>query len=342
MYNPLEKQEIINVIEGKSNASRIPVLLHFWIHPEEFGERKEKVLEILNQYPEDAQIIEINMPKVYDAPHDNREYRWVNYADPYINKKVAIDVKIAISDWAQLEDILDYFPDPEYTNMFVENPSSDGRYRLGHWWFCLFERHWELRGMTNALMDYYLYPEEVHKLFRKLTDFYMRVMERAKIELDIDGIFTSDDLGTQTGPFFSPEIFDEFFMPYYKELIGKAHELNMHFWLHACGNINQFLPKFVELGLDVIHPIQKYTMDEKEIAKLYGEDICIWAGFDVQQIIPWGSAEDVRVEVRYLIETYKRSNGRLMLTAGNGINGDCPLDSLSALFVEVFASNNTN
>ena len=335
-YIPLKKEEMISVIEGESNASRIPILLHFWVHPDEFGDRKGRVLEILDQYPDDAQIIHINMPQIYYAPVDDDEYRWVNFDDPYAGENVAHDSNIAISDWTKLEDIFDAFPDSEYEGMFPYKPQNDGRYRLGHWWFCLFERHWELRGMTNALMDYYTNPDEVHRLFRKLTDFYMRVMERAKNELCLDGIFTSDDLGTQTAAFFSPEIFDEFFKPYYKELIDKAHELNMHFWLHACGNIKEFLPKFIDLGLDVIHPIQKYTMDEKEIAENYGNDICIWAGFDVQQTIPWGSLDEIRAEVRFLIDTYKRSNGRFMLTAGNGINGDCTLDSLKALFEEMF------
>ena len=50
-----------------------------------------------------------------------------------------------------------------------------------------------------------------------------------------------------------------------------AHARGMHFWLHACGNIEPFIPRLIDLGLDVLHPIQKYTMDEREIARRYGE-----------------------------------------------------------------------
>ena len=98
----------------------------------------------------------------------------------------------------------------------------------------------------------------------------------------------------QTGPFFRQTIFDEFFAPYYRELVEHAHARGMHFWLHACGNIEPFIPKLIDLGLDVLHPIQKYTMDEREIARRYGGRICIWSGFDVQQIIPFGTPEEVR------------------------------------------------
>ena len=107
----------------------------------------------------------------------------------------------------------------------------------------LFENHWNLRGMENTLMDYYLYPESVHKLYRAFTDYHKVLIYRCKHELHADGVFFSDDIGTQNGPFFSPEVFDEFFLPYYKELIDYAHSLGMHFWLHSCGNVEMFLPK---------------------------------------------------------------------------------------------------
>jgi len=338
LYEPLTREEMIGVIEGRSAAKRVPVLLHFWTHPEAFGEREPMVRSIMAKYPEDAQVIPFRIPAVYEAPEDDPEYRWVNFDDPYVGKSVGLDAQVAISDWSQLGDILKDFPDPHYRGALPTNPPEDGRYRLGYWWYCLFERHWQLRGMTNALMDYYTDPEAVHRLFRAVTDFYLVLMERGKEELNLDGIFTSDDLGTQNGLFFAPEIFDRFFRPYYEELIDKAHSLGMHFWLHSCGCIEKLLPRLIDLGLDVIHPIQKYTMDEKNIAQKYGKDICIWAGFDVQRIIPWGTPEEVRQEVRFMMDTYYRPEGRFMFTAGNGINGDCPIPSLEALYDEAFRS----
>ena len=96
------------------------------------------------------------------------------------------------------------------------------------------------------MTDFYLYPEYIHKLFQKLTDFYMRMMERACEKNQVDGFFVSDDIGAQQAPFFSLEIFREFFKPYYKQLFDKAHELGAHFWLHTCGNIELFIPEFIK------------------------------------------------------------------------------------------------
>ena len=110
--------------------------------------------------------------------------------------------------------------------------------------------------MADALMDFYLEPEAVHAVFRKLTDFYKRMITRAHESLHLDGIFTSDDLGTQQGTFFSPEIFDEFFAPYYQEVIDHVHSLGMHFWLHTCGNVEKLLPRFLYPMLSVLRALR--------------------------------------------------------------------------------------
>ena len=337
-FTPLTRDEVNAVITGRGNSSRVPILLKMWVHPEEFHERQSQVEEILSRYPEDIQLLSLNMPGVFDAPPDDPDYRWVNRANPYAGQSVALDERIAIRDWDELDDILAHFPDPHYPGLTLnlkQDGPLNGRYRACHWWYSLFERFWDLRGMTHALVDFYDHPQQVHRLFRALTDFYLVVIERSKYELNADGIITSDDIGTQVNTFFSLKIFREFFKPYYRELVEKAHSLDMHFWLHTCGNIEPFLPEFIEMGLDVIHPIQKYAMDQVQIAKKFGGKITFWVGLDVQQVIPWGTPDEVRREVRTLMDAFWRpGEGRMVISAGNGINGDCPLDSLEALVDE--------
>ncbi len=330
----LTKEEIVSVIEGKGCAHRIPVMLHFWTHPEVFIGQEERYRNLLLEYPNDIQNIAVNIPAVFDAPKNEPSYRWMNIDNPF-PPGTALDAVCAIDDWDKLDDVLADFPDPNSPHLFSNTiPEKDGRYRLAGWWYWMFERFWSFRGMENALCDFYEYPDEVHRLFRALTDFYKVVATRCRNELQVDGIFISDDIGTQNSPFFSTELFREFFKPYYAELIEHCHSCGMHFWLHTCGNILPFIPEFIEIGLDVLHPIQKYTMNEVEVAAKYGDKICIWAGFDVQQIIPYGTAEDVRKEVRFMIDTYTRPDGRFMLTAGNNLTEDTKYESLKALLNE--------
>lgn len=75
-------------------------------------------------------------------------------------------------------------------------------------------------------------------------------------------------------------------------------------------------------------------MDEIAIAEEFGSKLCILAGFEVQQIIPFGTPDEAREEVRRLVDAYARSDGRFMLTFGNGITPDCPVESLRAVLDE--------
>ena len=333
----LTKQEMKNVIDGKGAASRIPLTYHLWASAGIFGEYADTAGEVLRQCPCDVDIITINIPQIFDAPADDPEYRFVNKSAPAdTNASTGLDARVAIENWEELDEILERFPSPEYPGLIPQAEKTE-KYRVINWWYWMFERLWSLRGMENALTDFYTDPEGVHRLFSKLTDFYCRIAERGKQELDADAVFISDDIGTQTGPFFSMEIFNEFFKPYYKRLIDKAHSLGMHVWMHSCGNIELYLPGFIEIGLDVIHPIQTYTMEEAKIAREFGDKICIWAGFDVQQTIPYGTPDEARVEVRRMIDTYAREDGRFMLTFGNFLTPDCPVESLRAVLEESLA-----
>lgn len=330
----LTRDEVKQVIEGRGCAVRPPIAFDHWIHSNAFQGKEEQKKKWLAGYPSDIEYFELNMPNLFTAPEEEPNYRWTG-VDMEENTSAGLDSQVLIDDWEgeAAEIFFETFPSPEYPGLVPKRESTD-KYVLARFWFCYFERLWMLRGMENALTDFYLYPEKVHRLFQKLTDFYLRMMERACEETHVDGFFVSDDLGTQKSTFFSPEIFREFFKPYYKKLFDKAHELGTHFWLHTCGNIQLFLPDFIEIGLDVIHPIQKYTMDEREIAQKYGDQICIFAGFDVQNTLPFGTEEEVRAEVRFMLDTYWRDSGRLIMTMGNNSTPDWKLENLEALYDE--------
>jgi uroporphyrinogen decarboxylase len=338
MQDTLTREEMKSVIEGRGCARRVPIMFQKWVGPNiyENPEHRDRLHKLLSEHPQDVQFIRwCNVP-VWDGPDDDPNFCWMHGEEPEEEASKAHDAMAPLSDWAMLDDVLAHFPSADYSGLLPSIPKEDGRYRAGHWWYNYFERHWQLRGMSDALMDYYTNPDEVHRLFGALTDFYLGVMKRMKAE-GADGIYVTDDLGTQNGPFFSPEIFDEFYAPYYKQQIDAAHEMGMHFWLHSCGDIDLHMPKLIDMGLDVIHPIQKFAMDADDAVAKYGGKICFWAGFDVQQTIPFGTVEEVRAETRKMFDTYFRSDGRFMFTLGNGATPDTPIASLEALFDEAYA-----
>lgn len=344
MRDVLPKEEVVKAIEH-GGPRRVPMMIHQWNGTRAFEEREEEVKAIQAEYPQDAFFIGPRMPAYWEDPTNADQipgYSWMNEAPPPESASArGHDARVAIRDWSQLDAMLAKWPDPNIPAVYEGAKErlaarAAGRYTGTHWAFCFYERLWSLRGMENILCDFYENPEQVHRLMDALTDFYEVIIRRAGAELGVDSVYTTDDIGMQTGPMFSPAIFREFFRPLYERLVRAAHESGMHFWLHTCGDVRLFLGDLIEIGLDVIHPIQKYTMDEREVAERFGGKICFWAGMDVQQILPRGTPEDVRREVRFMIDTYDRPDGGCMITTGNGITPDVPVENLRAFYDETY------
>lgn len=329
----LTKQQLTDIIKGRDCGPRVPVLYSIWMNAAPFGGNMDAYRKWIGTKVCDVQYCCLNMPGLFEGPEEAPEYRWA-FGDKKEKANVGLDSQIVIDDWAEADAFYDSFPSAEYPGLLPQGLRKDGRYLLVNWWYTFFERHWSLRGMENALFDFFDYPEEVHRLYTRLTDYYIRLMERCREEMGADGFFLSDDLGSQKAPLVSPYIFETFLKPQYARLVKRAHEIGVHVWLHTCGNVLPFMEDFIEIGFDVIHPIQKRTMDAGEVAKKYGSRICILAGVDVQRVIPYGTEEDVRAEVRWLIDTYRREDGRFMLTMGNGATEDWKVPCLDALYDE--------
>jgi uroporphyrinogen decarboxylase len=140
------------------------------------------------------------------------------------------------------------------------------------------------------------------------VEFYKVIIDRYK-EAGCDGIFTSDDLGHQHGPMMSPAIFEELYLPLYKEIIGYTHEKGMHFFLHSCGDNTVLMDYLIEAGLDVFHPVQKGCMDIEDTAQRFGNKITFLASVDVQQLLPNGTPDQIHKDIAYMKKTFKTTNG---------------------------------
>ena len=142
------------------------------------------------------------------------------------------------------------------------------------------------------------------------------------------------DLGHQTSLFMSPATFREFIKPYYLRIGALTQEHNLHWWLHSCGNNTPILDDLIETGVNVFHPVQKGTMDYANAARDFGDRITFLVGFDVQHVLPEGTPEEVRQEVRLIIDNFDRPDGGLCLAAGNGILPGTPLENIEAFLDE--------
>ena len=329
LFTPLPREEVIKAVERKG-PSRVPlVLAHWW--GEGLWDQYGTALHRFNLFPEDAGFL---MMQDFLTPASFKMPWWQETPGR------AHDATVLIDDWSKLDQVIENPPDPENDPRFdtlAERAHlfrSRNMYVLFGFWGLFFERPWALRGMENLMMDYYLDPANVRRLHAALCDCYLKYLERAVRDIKPDGFFTSDDLGNQKECMMSPDTFREFIKPCYRRIGAFTQQHGLHFWLHSCGNNTRLMEDLIDGGVNVFHPVQKGTMDERAIAGKYGDRMTFLAGIDVQHTLQEKGPEGVREEVRFLVDTFDRPEGGLCLAAGNGIVNGTPLMNIEAFLDE--------
>jgi uroporphyrinogen decarboxylase len=199
----------------------------------------------------------------------------------------------------------------------------------------VFIQCWYLRGLDQILMDLPLSPKLAHALIEKITEFQVEYHQRLLEEVGdfVDILMLADDYGTQSGLMMSQAHFREFFKKPTLQLIelGKRHDLKI--MLHCDGNIRQLIPEFIEMGIDILNPIQNVGpgMDPADLKREFGKDICFHGGIDTQQVLPCLSPEEIAQEVRRKIETLGKGGGYI-LSPTHMVQMDVPVENLLKMY----------
>jgi len=158
-------------------------------------------------------------------------------------------------------------------------------------------------------------PQRAHRFLDKLVEIHMASLERflGSVGDSIDIILFGDDLGMQTGPMMSPQMYCEFFKPRHTLLWNRAKELaDVKIMLHCCGGVRELMPHLIEAGLDAVNPVQISCagMDAAELKAEFGRDITFWGGgCDTRDILPNGTPEQIREHVKRQVEILKPGGG---------------------------------
>lgn len=205
------------------------------------------------------------------------------------------------------------------------------RYRLARVWFTLFERLWMLRGFENVLVDPLMHRREFERLRDRVVEFDLALVDRW-LERGVHGVFFSDDWGTQRGLLVDPDHWRRFYRPSYELLFDRVRRGGAHVWMHLCGDVAAILPDLVDLGLNVLNPVQPRAMDVRRLARDFGGRICFYGGIDVQGTLIFGSPEEVRAEVRTLIDLFGAFGGGYIAGTSHTVMPETPLDNVVALY----------
>ncbi len=191
-----------------------------------------------------------------------------------------------------------------------------------------FERMQFLRGSENLFMDLGYGVPEIYKLRDMLHDFYCKELE-IWAKTDVDGVSFMDDWGTQLALLISPKQWREFYKPLYKDYCDILRGAGKDVWFHSDGFIQAIYPDLIEIGVDAVNS-QLFCMNIEEIAAEHKGKITFWGEIDRQNILPWGSVEDVREAVRRVRKAFDSGDGGVIAQCEWGVND--PRENIEAVF----------
>jgi len=201
----------------------------------------------------------------------------------------------------------------------------------------IFEQCWFLRGMDNFCMDLISNPKFAESLMDIVLQIQKGIYEIYLREIGnyIHVVTIGDDIAGQRGPLISPELYKKIVKPRHRELlqfIRKHTQAKIFF--HSCGAVKRFLPDFIEMGVDIINPVQVSAkgMDIREIKKEFGQDLVFWGGgCDTQKILPFGKKSDVEKEVKKRIDELAAGGGFVFAPVHN-IQRGTPPENIIAMY----------
>jgi len=205
----------------------------------------------------------------------------------------------------------------------------------------IYEWSWWLRGMENFLMDLVSDGSLAEAVIAKVRGHTTR-LALATAAVGVDVLCMYDDAGMQTGLQLSPDLWRRYVKPAWRHVLSTVRNRFPHvkFFLHSCGKIDAIVPDIIELGFDILHPVQPECMDFEAVWKQFGNDIVFAATLSSQRLFPFGTPDEIRQEVNRLAQTVGDER-RAFLMPSNVIQPEAPWENVVA-FAEAARALRTN
>jgi uroporphyrinogen decarboxylase len=245
--------------------------------------------------------------------------------------------EIAVHPLADDSAIQDYqSPDPNRPELYKASAQMIRDFKADYWIVgvtvtTIFETAWALRGLEQMMLDMVMNPDLAEHLLDIPYHYHLSAAKKL-VELGVDMIWTGDDIGSQRQMMISPRMWRKYFKPRMANFISTLKAINpaVKIAYHTDGNVEPVIPELIEIGIDVLNPIQPASMDPAKIKKEYGDQLCYWGTIDEQQTLPFGTPDDVAREVRLRLETIGFDGG-LILAPTHHVQLDTPLENFWAM-----------
>jgi uroporphyrinogen decarboxylase len=346
----LRKKELIAMLSGESKF--IPLYYSF-VAEDTIILKGKRLLRTLEKYPDDIVTIDPFPAFIGYKTADSKQgsfdlyldedKTWVDEWGTKWSHKIssagtgAIDYPLKSYDYFEqyIQNVIPRgsFPSRfENANKWIKNIYNwDKKYLVGKMILGIFERAQAIRGTENLFMDFYFNKKMVQRLIRELTNYNLAVIEEWS-KLNVDCILFTDDWGGQDNLLISPVLWRELFKPYYVELVNCAHRNDIRVIFHSCGAVTKIVGDLIEIGVDVIHPLQASCNDHSYLAKEFGKDLTIMGGLDVQRELPTGNKDQIKRSLYNFVEIFSKYNCGIILSPTNTIVPDTPIENIQFAF----------
>ncbi len=227
-------------------------------------------------------------------------------------------------------------PDPNRPELYQDAERTLRDFKDEYWIVgvtvtTIFETAWALRGLERLLTDFVSNPEIAEKILDIPYRYHLAAAKKL-VQMGVDMIWVGDDVGAQNAMLISPQCWRRFLKPRMAAFISEIKALNAQLKVayHSDGNIIAIIPELIDIGIDILNPIQPACMDPAAIKREFGDKLCFWGSIDEQRTLPFGTPADVQREVLERLNTIGK-NGGLILAPTHHVQLDTPLENFWAL-----------
>lgn len=227
-------------------------------------------------------------------------------------------------------------PDPNRPELYAEAARVLREFKDEYWIVgvtvtTIFECAWALRGYAQLMIDFVSDPDLAEYILDIPYRYHLAAAKKL-VEMGVDMIWSGDDVGAQRSMLISPAHWRKFLKPRMAHFIAALKEINPQLKVayHSDGMIYPIIPELIEIGVDVLNPIQPACMDPDRIKKEFGDKLCFWGSMDEQYTLPFGSPTEVEKEVLTRLKTLG-NNGGLIIGPTHHVQLDTPLENFWAM-----------
>jgi len=336
----VNKRDRVLAAINLSRPDRAPIR-HLLSVPAAILIHREKLLSIINKYPDDFTPSVIRIPKPEELGAEskigtNRDEWGITWKST-MNGLFGHVHDYPIKSWddldgyefpplpsqREIEKMKKYVSERKEKGYFAElsfNPRGYG---------CYFEKMWQLRGFSNLMADFIKKPRKLYEFADRLQEYVMDYIERV-LEAKPDAISSQDDWGNQKGLLVRPEFWREFFKPRYKKIFGLVHDHGAYLSFHSDGYTIDIIPDLVEAGVNILNP-QFSCHKLEDLAEITRGKVCVASDVDRQYILPRGSPKDVETYIKHVVDLFGYGNDGGLILMGE-INVDTPLENVEAMY----------